>query len=228
MNQTGQDPAPDVFNGSQIITESIENNWSEDKIKNIISKLKNKTCYGFDRVPFRLFKDGGETIIKSVENLFAKIKQSGKIPDIWRTSRIIPVFKKEDKSNIENYRPISNLCSIAKIYERCILSDLEEIGEINEVDITGVNQFGFKKGCGTDTLALQLQKTIAEGLDRGKLVGMISLDLSAAFDVVNRPLLFERLRAAGIQKDVIKLIVDWLSERSGYVECNGKTSKVFC
>ena len=58
-------------------------------------------------------------------------------------------------------------------------------------------------------------------------MGVVSLDLSAAFDVVYRPLLFERMKMIGIQPSILNIVKDWLNLRNGYVECNGKTSNIF-
>ena len=64
---------------------------------------------------------------------------------------------------------------------------------LNNVDLTGKEQHGFKKGRGTASAGLQLQSLIARALDDDEFVAMASLDLSAAFDVVNVPLLIKRL-----------------------------------
>jgi hypothetical protein len=68
---------------------------------------------------------------------------------------------------------------------------VEEIGEIEGIDITGELQYGFKKRCGTETACLEIQSKLAAICDEGKYATMSSLDLSSAFDVVNRPLLID-------------------------------------
>ena len=87
--------------------------------------------------------------------------------------------KKGPKKDIENYRPISNLCSTSKIFEELILKRILEIQETNNVDITGKNQHGFKKNRSTLTLGIQLQSLIARALDESNYALMASLDLSA-------------------------------------------------
>ena len=139
-------------------------------------------------------------------------------------ARTIPIHKKGPKKDIENYRPIANLCSASKIFEKLILRRINEIAEENKVDITNTRQHGYKKTKGTLTLGLELQSIIARALDENNHVLMASLDLSAAFDVVNTKLLMKRLKIIGLPDDVIKLIDVWLSERTFYVDLNGKTS----
>ena len=139
-----------------------------------------------------------------------------KIPEQWRLSKIVPVHKKGSKSEIENYRPVANLCSTSKIFERLILNRINQLEILNSVDLTGKEQHGFKKGRGTSSAGLQLQSLIARALDDDEFVAMASLDLSAAFDVVNVPLLIKRLDIIGLPGDVIMLIETWLTERFFY------------
>ncbi len=74
---------------------------------------------------------------------------------------MIPLHKKGDKHDVSNYRPISNLCSVSKVYEKLILKRLEEIGEENNIDITRVQQHGFKEKRSTTTASLTLQSLLS-------------------------------------------------------------------
>ena len=125
---------------------------------------------------------------------------------------------------IENYRPISNLCSTSKIFEKLILQRLNELETINNISLTGKPQHGFKKGHSTATLGILIQSLLANALDKNQYALMASLDLSAAFDVVNIELLIKRLDSVGIPADVVSLIGTWLSERIFYVSINGDNS----
>ena len=125
---------------------------------------------------------------------------------------------------MENYRPIANLCSTSKVFEKLILKRIMELQDEKGVDFTGKQQHGFKKNHGTSTLGIQLQSIIARALDDSKYVLMASLDLSAAFDLVNVKLLIKRLYLIGLPKDVIELIKIWLTGRMFYVSIDGKNS----
>lgn len=138
--------------------------------------------------------------------------------------RIIPLLKKGDKTDICNYRPISNICSLAKVYEKCIQNELSKIEEINHISLTGNEQHGFKKGLSTVTLGLQLQHNIASYLEVNNVVGLVSIDLTAAFDTICKAKLIKRLIAMGQEPRLVNLIKIWLSERYAYTECDGETS----
>ena len=92
---------------------------------------------------------------------------------------------------MENYRPIANLCSASKIFEKLILRRINEIQDENQEDITRNGQHGFKRNRSTLTLSLELQSIIARALDNDDFVLVASLDLSSAFDVVNVGLLLK-------------------------------------
>ena len=150
------------------------------------------------------------------------------IPDQWKVAKTVPVFKnKGEKKDIENYRPIANLCSSSKIFEKLILKRILEIQDANNCDITCENQHGFKHKRSTSTLSAKLQSLIARALDEGEHVLIASLDLSAAFDIVNVDLLVRRLKIIGLPDDVVALIRVWLENRSYYVSINGVDSVLF-
>ena len=116
------------------------------------------------------------------------------------------------------------MCSTSKLFERLILKQIQKIELYSIVDLSGKQQHGFKKSKSTATLGLQIQSLITRALDESNYVLMASVDLSAAFDVVNIDLLIDRLRIIGLPRDVIGLIRCWLKNRSFYVETNGITS----
>ena len=99
-------------------------------------------------------------------------------------------LKKGSPQNIENYRPISNLCSTSKNFEKLILLKLQKLEIKHKIDLTGKPQHGFKQKRSTATASLTLQSLIARALDGDNYALMASLDLSSAFDVVNVFILF--------------------------------------
>ena len=84
--------------------------------------------------------------------LFDKIYLTKKVPDQWKVSKIIPIHKKGSKTAIENYRPIANLCSASKIFEKLILKQIHYLETINKLDLTGKQQHGFKRNKSHETL----------------------------------------------------------------------------
>jgi len=218
---------PGVFNGHQEIFAADSNFFTEDLIKEIVKELKDSKSFGPDRIPMVFYRDGTEQLTICLVQLFQKIYLERKIPDQWKCCRILPLFKKGDRAEFSNYRPIANLCSIAKIFERCILKRMLKVAEESGVDLTGEEQHGFKKNRSTITAGLSLQHAISSALDGGQIAGCVSLDLSSAFDVVNHELLIKRMKILGLPSDVCNLVEEWLKDRSAYVEIGQDTSEFF-
>ena len=97
---------------------------------------------------------------------------------------------------------------------------------MNKTNLAGKEQHGFTKGKSTATAGLVLQSLIARALDDDHLVLLASLDLSAAFDIVNVELLVKRLRVIGLPNDIVSLVRIWLKERLFYVSVNGVDSYI--
>ena len=125
-------------------------------------------------------------------HLFNQIYQQKQIPDQWKIGKIIPIQKLGKPHMIKNYKPISNLCSNSKIYEKLILMCLTQTESENNCSLTGKPQHGFKKGDSTCSLGLTLQSVLTHALDENKYALMLSIDWSATFDVVNVKLLLKK------------------------------------
>ena len=104
-----------VYNGSRKITETDKNFMTPTNVKAAILNLKLKNSEGYDRIPQRILIDGISILLEPLEKLFHLIYTTNTIPEQWAMSKITPIYKKGDKNNIKNYRPISNLCSMSKI-----------------------------------------------------------------------------------------------------------------
>ena len=112
-----------------------------------------------------------------------KIHTTTKIPEQWKVYKIIQSFKKGNKNEIENYRPIANLFGTFKIFERLILKQIQYLESKNKLCLTGEQQNGLKKS--TATVGVLLQSLILRAADYDCYVVMASLDLSMAFDLVS-------------------------------------------
>ncbi len=217
----------DVFNGEEKVNVDSVDFFTEEKVFEVMKNLKDKSSYGFDNIPVKVLRDAHQILAKPYHKLLNKIYHQNIIPEQWKTSRILPLHKKGKKNLIENYRPISNLCAGSKMFEKLILTRILEIEEQAGISLTGDNQHGFKKGRSTITASLEIQSRVAALMDQDQYVGVASLDLSAAFDVVNVDLLLIRLKKMGLPTDVISLLESWLKDRQCYVEVRNSCSQYF-
>ena len=217
---------PNVYNGKRKLVSTDLDFMTENEILCAVKSLAVKNSEGHDRIPQRVLIDGYEILKAPLSALFKKIYETKEIPQQWLLSKITPILKKGNPANIENYRPISNLCSTSKIFEKLILLRMQNLEKLNNIDLTGKAQHGFKRKHSTTTAGLTLQSLLARALNDDNFALMSSLDLSAAFDVVNIELLLKRLRIIGLPDDIVALISNWLTERYYYVSIDGDNSYV--
>jgi hypothetical protein len=159
---------------------------TQKELEDARKSLKSKMCSGHDGIPLKILRDAVPAI--SDELLLLMRKACDSIPMSWKKSIIVPLHKGGDKTAIENYRPISNLVSISKLFEKIILNKLDA----SYPGIEGVHQHGFRRGRSTVTALLELQHHISSNLDKNMHVSTYSIDMSAAFDLL-RPDVFHGL-----------------------------------
>jgi len=214
-----------VYNPSEV--EKLDDSdfvpFTIEEINKGLKRLSNKKCWGMDSLPCSFIKEMGEICVPYLLRLFNKIALSNEIPSTWKIARIMPVFKKGASDDPKNYRPVSNLNSIAKLFEICLLQRLEllDFDKIN-----GLNQHGFRKQHSCETAICELVGIISDELDEGRKVCVYSADLTAAFDLLRKEILFKKMCNLGIPNYLINLICEYLTDRYGYVEVENEISCV--
>ncbi len=125
--------------------------------------------------------------------------------------KILPVFKKDDETQFTNYRPLSLLPTISKIFERVIFNQLYKFFIDNNL-LYG-SQYGFRKGHSTEFATLELVDRITVEMDNMNTPINILLDLSKAFNTLDHQVLIKKLEYYGLNDLSIKLIESYLSNR---------------
>ena len=134
-----------VYNGKCKLIVQNRNFMNTMSVKECMLTLNQKKCEGYDRIPVCCIYDARESLQVPMASLFDKIYNTCVVPEQWKISKIMPIFKKGCKNAIENYRPIANLCSASKIFEKLILKQIHYLESTNKLDLTGKQQHGFKK-----------------------------------------------------------------------------------
>ena len=132
-------------------------------------------------------------------------------PEDCKIAKIIPLYKKGSRTNPKNYRPISLLPIMSKIFERVAHNQTEEFLERN--NLLYKYQSGFRKNHSTETCLNFLQDKISQGFDNGLHSGMILIDLQKAFDTINHEILFQKMEILGFSRQVIYWYRSYLVNR---------------
>ena len=135
-------------------------------------------------------------------------------------AKIKPLFKKNKKTEAENYRPVSVLSNISKILERAVHSQLDQY--LNENKMLYSHQSGFRKGHSTDTCLINLMDYVHKSISEGEYVGMALLDLQKAFDTVDHIILCNKLKLMGV--GCVEWFRSYLSNRKQIVNVNNTKS----
>ena len=197
---------------------------AQSDVAQIIDNLKPKTSTGIDNISSKLLKRTTDSITSPLTIIINQMMASGIFPDALKVSKVIPLYKKGDESNLSNYRPIVLLPSISKIFEKAILTQLTLYLEDNK--IIHPHQYGFRKFHSTQYAALHITDYIKYKMDVGKIPINVYLDYSKAIDTLVHSTLLHKMKHYGIDGLAHKLIKSYLENRKLYVEFNNKCSEM--
>ena len=195
-----------------------------EEIIKIVSNLNDKKSSGLDDIDNRLLKNIIEHIVDPMVHIINLSISNGIVPENMKVAKVIPVFKKGDKNDVSNYRPISLLTSMSKILERIIYTRTYKFLHLNNV-FTDF-QFGFReKHCTSHALLTFLEKA-TQSLDKFCHMIGIFLDFSKAFDTINHEILINKLYHYGIRGKALDWFRSYLSNRQQLVSFNGYNSQM--
>ena len=190
----------------------------ENEIFDIISNLKNTTSRGYDNLPMSILKSCNLELCPILTYLTNESLTGGVFPDALKIAKVVPIFKAGDIKNIANYRPISVLSNISKIYEKLVCARLNKY--LVDSSILHDNQFGFRPKLSTCLALLQLVDELTRSIDEGKITVGVFVDLAKAFDTVDHKILLNKLQYYGLRGIPHQWFTSYLSNRKQYVTVN--------
>ena len=192
-----------------------------DVITKIILSMEVTKASPKEDIPLKVIKNNCDIFAPLLCNDFNLGIDNNKFPDALKIADIKPIFKQDDRHNKVNYRPVSLLPVISKVYEKVLYGQINEYFE----PILSPLQCGFRKGHGVQNCLLVLIENWRYALDKKQSAGLLTTDLSKAFDCIRHDLLIAKLDVYGVSIKSMRYIYDYLSSRKQRVQVNHSYSE---
>lgn len=193
---------------------------SEKDISRGIRKLDIYKGAGPDEIPPIFLQRCGAALVLPLFIIFNRSLKDGVFPDEWKRAKIVPIFKKGDIHDTKNYRPISILSCLSKLFESLVCPIITRHIDRHLSD----HQHGFRSGRSTQTNLVSFVTYLAKHIDNNQQIDAIYTDFSNAFDKVNHSLLISKLNNCGIENSLLHWFNSYLAKRLLVVVVNGHKS----
>ena len=199
---------------------------TDDDILKLIRNLNPNKASGSDGISGQMLLICDASVVLPLKIIYKNILSTSVFPDIWKLANVTPIFKKEDKQLVKNYRPISLLPICGKIFEKLIFDTL--YAYLRTHGLITKNQSGFVPGDSCTNQLLFLINEIHEAFENPKSleVRAVFLDMSKAFDKVWHEGLIFKLKQNGVSGELLSFFSSYLSNRKQRVVLNGSFSDV--
>ena len=187
-----------------------------------LSNLNISHSCGHDNLSTVILKYIANEISECLTLIINQSITTGIFPDQLKIAKVVPIFKKDDQAQIKNYRPISVLPVISKIFENAMHTQLMEYFTFH--NLLANQQYGFRPNRSTELAALELMDRNINFMNQSLCPVNIYLDLSKAFDSLKYDILMSKLKFYGLQSKALQLLKSYLSDRSQYVQIDNVKS----
>ena len=190
---------------------------TKDTLKEIILSLDHNKAFGHDMISAKFLKLSADIIAGPLANIFNKGILQGTFPSSMKLAVVSPVYKKKDPFNKENYRPISVLTALSKVFEKAIELQLSPFLNINFSNFL----CAYRKHFSSQHALIRLIEEWKTSLEAKKHTAAVLMDLSKAFDSLPINLLIAKLAAYGVSINSLKLLQSYLTNRKQLVKVSG-------
>lgn len=196
---------------------------SQEEVMQAINDLKNKTSTGPDFIPTYIIKGCKDGLSRPLTLIFNACLKLKTFPSKWKITKVIPIFKKGNKNEVTNYRPVALSSAFVKVFESVIHKKI-----LHHVKpYLSECQFGFLPKRSTVANLLNLTEDISSSLDNNRQTDVLYTDFSKAFDKVNHSLLLRKLKKFGLHSSLIQFLTSYLVGRLQYVFANSTLSETY-
>ena len=203
----------------------LNNCISEIEVKHAITELKGGKAAGADLLINELYICGQDILIPKLKCLFDAVFKSSFFPDIWKKGVIVPLYKKGSVNDVDNYRGITLLSTLGKLFTRILNNRLNFWSDT--YTIISDSQSGFRKSRSTVDNIFILQSLVDSSLNSNNKLYVCFIDFKKAFDHVNRDCLWYKLIKSGVRGPIFNIIKNMYCDTTSRVRFNGELSDSF-
>ena len=193
-----------------------------DTVVDVVKNLKNSKSTGLDNIDVRTLKIIVEDIAPALTHVINLSITSMIFPNVWKLAKLIPLLKKGDPLCPSNYRPVALLSVLSKVLERVVFMQVVEYMESN--GLIHPSHHGSRPRHSTCTAIIEMYDSWVNSVEKGDMAGVMMIDLSAAFDLVDHHLLLQKLQLMGFDMPATVWMWSYLHARSQCVYVDGKLS----
>ena len=196
---------------------------SPEEVEEVVKSLKTSKSAGVDDISMDVVKMCLPVILPSLTHVVNLSLKTGRFPASWKLAKVTPLLKRGSPLSPSNFRPVSQLISWSKVLERVVFRQLIKYLELNR--LIHPNHHGGRANHSTATALVQMYDQWVEELDEGMMVGLMLVDMSSAYDMVEVPgILTEKLKLLGLDENAISWIESFSVGRKQAVAIDGKLS----
>ena len=195
---------------------------SVTKVVGLLRSLNPCKSTGIDKILAKIIRIVTPVIAEFLTKIFNTAIFSETVPFDWKVARVIPLHKSGSRNLFNNYRPVSILSVISKVFEKLLYEQLYDYFVSN--NLLSDRQFGFRQFHSTASTLLDSTSEWFINMDRGKINIAVFLDLQKAFDTINDDILLKKLERYGMGSPVLNLLRNYLTDRTQMCSVNGVLS----
>lgn len=197
--------------------------FSANEVKNAFDDLDTTKGSGTDNLPPTLFKNCSTELAKPIAMLFNRSLRERIFPRAWKTASVVPIHKSGNLNQVSNYRGVSILCCLSKIFEKLMHNVLYTVAS----PIISDTQHGFMKHRSSTTNLMCYVTALSREMEKGRQIDAVYVDFAKAFDTVPHNLVIAKMARIGFPRWITEWIASYLSGRSAFVVVNSARSRMF-
>ena len=196
----------------------------QEEVERVIKSMKPKANVMSNGINMKIVRECRKVLSPTLTTLLNESITKNVFPEQLKIAEVVPLYKKGQKEQPTNYRPISLLDPFSKVYEKILEGQLRTYMETNR--LLTKNQHGYRMQHSCDSMIISFLQEMSDSLQAGDISVVLMLDCSKAFDSISRPLLLKKLEKYGLRNGALELVASYLTDRNQRVKIDQAYSEL--